>query len=110
MRTGAEINQISIAVSGDLASIGDLGSNQLNLEGVIGEESKRFLLGENDTLEDLLLSNNFLGGIFNRLVVSLTEVALAAVSIIEEARVSGGTMAQVHSILSLHALTQDVGA
>lgn len=44
MRSGTEIDQVTISVSSDLATIGDFAFNQLHLERIVGEELESLIL------------------------------------------------------------------
>jgi hypothetical protein len=54
MGASAEINKVSISISGDFSSIRNLGLDKLDLERVIGEKTKSLFFAEDNTLESLL--------------------------------------------------------
>jgi hypothetical protein len=54
MGASAEINKVSISISGDFSSIRNLGLDKLDLERVIGEKTKCLFFAEDNTLESLL--------------------------------------------------------
>jgi len=111
MGASTQINQVAIAVGGNLTAVGDLVGDELNLEGILSEQSQSLFLTEDDPLEHLLLSDDFLCCLLNGFIVILREMpSVSAESVIEETTVSRGTVAKVHTVLALHGLSKDMRA
>jgi hypothetical protein len=109
MGSSAEIDKVSTAVSSDGSTISNFATNECNLEGVSAEESKGFILGQDETLKLLLGLLDFLGAIFNLLVVRLSEFAISGVRIVEETRVSRRSVSKVDSEFNFQTFSENVG-
>ena len=83
MGSRAKIDQVTVLIGSDFPAIWNFTLYQLNLEGVVREQAKSFLLSKDNSVEGLFFGNNFLGSLFNRLIVFLIEDISTAVSIIE---------------------------
>mmetsp|Transcript_17983 Transcript_17983/g.44413 ORF Transcript_17983/g.44413 Transcript_17983/m.44413 type:complete len:225 (-) Transcript_17983:801-1475(-) len=84
VRTTAQIDQVSASVNGGTASIGNLGGQNLHLEWVVSKELQSLILGNDHTLEFLLLFGNLTNFLFNSLVIIFTKIILAHVGIVKE--------------------------
>lgn len=73
MGSSAKIDQVTAFVGGNFTTISNLAGNERHLEWVVTEEFKSLSLGQDQTVESLSLLNNFLGSIFNLLVVFVVE-------------------------------------
>ena len=73
MGTSAQINQVTALISSHALSILNLSVDGRLLEWVSLEELKGLLLGEDETLELLVLVCNFLGGFLDDGVILVSE-------------------------------------
>ena len=73
MGTSAQINQVTALISSHALSILNLSVDGRLLERVSLEELKGLLLGEDETLELLVLVCNFLGGFLDDGVILVSE-------------------------------------
>mmetsp|Transcript_538 Transcript_538/g.1044 ORF Transcript_538/g.1044 Transcript_538/m.1044 type:complete len:502 (+) Transcript_538:1007-2512(+) len=104
----AQVDQAAAAVGGHAPLVGDLALDQRDLEGVGAEEAQGVLLGEHEATEGLALGHDLLGALLNGLVVRLVEDVVAAVRVVEEAGLGGGTVAELHAVLVLQGLSEHV--
>ena len=71
MRTTTQIDQVSASINSGTASIRNLVGQNLHLEWVVGKELQSLILGNDHTLEFLLLLGNLANFLFNRLVCNM---------------------------------------
>jgi len=109
VRTSAEIDKVSTAIGSDWGSISNFVINECHFEGVSAEEYKGFFFSQNETLELLFLWGDFLGAIFNLLVVRLGEFTISGVRVVEESWVSRRSVSKVYTEFNFQTLSENVG-
>ena len=134
MGTSAQINQVAALISSHALSILNLSVDGRYLERISLEELQGFCLGEDETLELLVLVCNFLGGFLNDGVILVREYLrkrrkkrmrqlaaletkrylktityiFASVRVVEETIIRWGSMGQMHAELEFKTLTENV--
>ena len=134
MGTSAQIDQVAALISSHALSILNLSVDGRYLERISLEELQGFCLGEDETLELLVLVCNFLGGFLNDGVILVREYLrkrrkkrmrqlaaletkrylktityiFASVRVVEETIIRWGSMGQMHAELEFKTLTENV--
>mmetsp|Transcript_11960 Transcript_11960/g.27695 ORF Transcript_11960/g.27695 Transcript_11960/m.27695 type:complete len:220 (-) Transcript_11960:452-1111(-) len=108
MRTSAQVDEGPARVRRRHAAVGQLGADHRQLEGVVGKELQRVLLGDDHALERLLLVAD-LGHLLLHVGAHLRLEGVAPKEgIIEEARIGRGAVRQLRRVERLESLAEDV--
>lgn len=110
MGTSAKINQISTAVGGSEAVLGDLTLDQLLLEGVVGEQFQCLCLTQQNPFVRLLLLGVSANFFLDPVEVSLRDAVVADERIVKETLIQGWAVAQPSPVKILETLPQQVRA
>lgn len=89
VRSRAEIDKLAALVRSGHAVFGDLICDQLHFERVMLEELESLRFGEDNTLEDLLFTDNLREGFLDIRVIILRDLLVANVRVVEESVLQG---------------------
>mmetsp|Transcript_8779 Transcript_8779/g.18552 ORF Transcript_8779/g.18552 Transcript_8779/m.18552 type:complete len:735 (+) Transcript_8779:385-2589(+) len=111
VRPAAQVDEVAALVHGRAAAVGDLGLDDLLLEGVAGEQAEGLVLGDDEPLEFLFLFGDFGDlGLDGLVVVLPKRVARTHVTVVIKPSRQRGADRQSTSVQVLQRLPQNVSA